>query len=86
MALPWSQKTISIIKRNYIKNNGYFYCMNCFHSFKTKTKLESHKRVCENKDFCNVTTPSEDTKILGFNQNEKSNKVPFTIYADLEKN
>ena len=28
--------------------------------------------------------PSEDTKILGFNQYQKSDKAPFIIYADLE--
>ena len=28
--------------------------------------------------------PSEDTKILEFNQYQKSDKVPFVIYADLE--
>ena len=26
----------------------------------------------ENKDICNVVMPSEDTKILGFNQYQKS--------------
>ena len=35
-------------------------------------------------NFCNVTLPSEHTKILEFNQYQKSNKAPFTIYADLE--
>ena len=40
--------------------------------------------LCENKDFCNVIMPSEDTKILLFNQYQKSNKAPFIIYADLE--
>ena len=30
------------------KNNGDFYCLNCLHSFRTKSKLESHKKVCEN--------------------------------------
>ena len=29
-------------------------------------------------------TSSEDTKILELNQYQKSNKVPFIIYADLE--
>ena len=43
-------------------------CLNCLHSFRTKNKLESHKKVCNNKDFCNVIMPSEDTKILEFNQ------------------
>ena len=28
--------------------------------------------------------PSEDTKILEFNQYQKSDKAPFVIYADLE--
>ena len=28
--------------------------------------------------------PSEDTKILQFNQNAKSDEAPFIIYADLE--
>ena len=65
-------------------NNGDFHCLNCLHSFRIKNKLESHKKVCENEDFCNVIMPSEDTKILEFNQYQKSDKVPFFIYADLE--
>ena len=32
--------------------------------------------------FCNVTMPSEDTKILEFSQSQKSDKAPFIIYAD----
>ena len=28
--------------------------------------------------------PSQDTKILEFNQYQKSEKVPFIIYTDLE--
>ena len=28
--------------------------------------------------------PFEDTKILEFNQYQKSNKLPFTIYADID--
>ena len=28
--------------------------------------------------------PSEETKILEFNQYQKSDKAPFIIYADLE--
>ena len=37
-----------------------------------------------NKGFCNVILPSESTKILEFNQYQKSDKVQFIIYADLE--
>ena len=43
-----------------------------------------HKNVCENKDFCNVIMASEDTKILELSQYQKSDKVPFIIYAYLE--
>ena len=51
------------------KNNGDSYCLNCLHSFRKKNRLESHKKVCEIKDFCNVIMPSEDTKTLELNQN-----------------
>ena len=63
---------------------GDFYCLNCLHSFKTKNKLELHKKVCENKDFCYVIMLSEDTTILEFNQYWKYDKAPFIIYTDLE--
>ena len=58
--------------------------MTCIHSFRTKTKLKSHKKVFENKDFCNVSMLSEGTKKLEFNQYQKPDKVHFIIYADLE--
>ena len=67
-----------------LKNNGDFYCLNFFHSFTTKNKLELHRRACENKDFCNANMPSDNTKILEFSQYQKSDKVPFIIYADLQ--
>ena len=34
--------------------------------------------------MCNIIIPSEDTKILEFNQNQKSDKTPFIIYANFE--
>ena len=78
------KKLSGLLRGITTKNHGDFYCRNCFHSFTTKNELQSHKRVCENKDFCNVIMPSEDTKTLEFNQYQKSGKVPFIIYADLE--
>ena len=84
MALFCSQKIVSITKRNYIKKNGNFYCLNCLHSFRTKNKPELHKRACKNKDFCSIIMPSGDTKILKYDTYQKSDKAPFIIYADLE--
>ena len=66
------------------KYYGNINCLNCLHSFIAENKLESHKRLSENKDFCNITIPSEDTKILEFNQYQKSEKVSFIIQADLD--
>ena len=40
--------------------------------------------MCENKTFSSADMPFEDTKILEFNQHQKSDKAPFIIYADLE--
>ena len=65
-------------------NNGNFYCLNCFCSYRTENKLKKHKKVCENHDYCYVEMPEEDNKILKYNQGEKSMKVPFIIHADLE--
>ena len=83
MALSCSKKKITNHKITS-KHYGDFYCLNYIPSFRTINKLESHKRVCGNKDFYNVIMPSEDTRILEFNQYGKSDKAPFIIYADLE--
>ena len=49
-----------------------------------KKKLKKHEKVCENHDYCYVEMPEEHNKILKYNQGEKSMKVPFIIYGDLE--
>ena len=49
-----------------------------------KANLNHIKKLCEKKDFCNVAVPSEDTKILEFNQCQKSDKAAFIIYTALE--
>ena len=35
-------------------NHGDFYCLNCFQSYTTESKLKKHKKVCENHDYCYV--------------------------------
>ena len=61
-----------------------FYCLNCFHSYRTKNKLKAHKKICENHNYCNVEMPTKNKYIIKYNQGEKSIKLPFVIYADLE--
>ena len=65
-------------------NNEDFYYLSCFRAYTTENKLESHKKVCENHDYCCVEMPNEHNKILKYNHGEKSMKAPFIIYADLE--
>ena len=65
-------------------NNGDFYCLNCFHVYRTENKLKTQKKISENHDYCHVEMPNEDNKIIIYNQGEKSIKSPFIIYADLE--
>ena len=78
-----SVKKLSALLRGIAsKHHGDFCCLNCLHSFATEEKIESHKKCV--KIFCNVIMLSEDTKILEFNQYQKSDKESFILYADLE--
>ena len=68
-------------------NHGDFYFLNCFQSYTTENKLKKHKKVRENHDYCYIliiAIPEENNKISKYNQREKSMKVSFIIYADLE--
>ena len=78
-------KRLSALLRGItLKHFSDFYCLNSLYSFKTKNKLALYEKLSENKDFCNVILLSQDGKILVFNQYQKSDKVRFIIYADLE--
>ena len=84
MALYCSKKLLGLLTGITSKNNRDFYCLNWLHSFRTKNKLESREKLVENKDFCSVVMPFEDSEILTFNQYQNFDKVPFIIYTDLE--
>ena len=58
-------KNISGLLRGITSNqNGDFYCLNCFHSYRTNRKLKKHERICKKHDFCDIKMPDEDNKIL----------------------
>ena len=76
-------KSLSALLRGISSsNNGDFYCLNCFHSYRT-LKLKKHKRVCNNHDYCRIDMPKEHEKIK-YLPGEKSLKAPFIVFADLE--
>ena len=77
-------KNLSRLLRGITSNhNEDFYCLNCFHSHRTKNKLKKHERVCDNHDYCHVEMPNKCNK-TEYNHREKSLKVPFIIYVDLK--
>ena len=75
------KKLSARLRRVASKHDGDFYCLNCFHSYTTKNKLEKDYSVLKNHAYCYVEMPTEDSKTLKYNH---SMKVPFLIYADLE--
>ena len=78
-------KNLSGLLREVTSNHKeYFYCLNCFHSYSTENKLEAHKKICENHDYCHIEMPSKNSNTIKYNHGEKSMKLPFVIYADLE--
>ena len=78
-------KNLSGLLRGITCNhNADFYCLNCFCSYSTKNKVEKYKKICENHDYCHVEMPTKDNNIIKYNHGEKSIKIPFTLYADLE--
>ena len=84
MALSRSKTIKGLLKGITSNHKKDFYCLNCFHLYRTKNKLEEHKKICENHEYCYVEMPNEENKIIKYNQGEKSIKLPFIIYADLE--
>ena len=78
-------KNLSGLLRGITSNHKeYFYCLNCFHSYSTKNKIEAHKKICENHYYCYAEMPTRNNNIIKYNHGEKSMKLPFFIYADLE--
>ena len=78
-------KNLSGLLRGITSNHKEdFYCLNYFHSYSTKNKLEAHKQICENHDYCHVEMHTKNNNIIKYNHGEKSMKLPFVIYADLE--
>ena len=73
-----------VVKNLSNNHDGDYYCLNCFHSYRTENKLNAHKKICENHDYCNIEMPSPNNNIIKYNSGEKSLELPFIIYADLE--
>ena len=81
----YAVKKLSALLRGITsKHNGDFYCLNCFCSFRTENALKNHENVCKDHDYCYIEMPDKDNNIVKYNPGEKSMKIPFVIYGDLE--
>ena len=71
-------KNLSGLLRGITSNHaGDFYCLNCFCTYSTK-------KICESHNYCHVEMPTKDNNTIKYNHGEKSMKLAFVIYADLE--
>ena len=70
IALSCSKKNICIINRINVKTWWWILLFELpLFLQNIKNKIELHKKVCENKDYCGIVMSSGDSKILEFNQN-----------------
>ena len=50
MALSCCKKLPALLRGITSNHNGDFYCLNCFHSYRTKNKLKNHEKLCSDHD------------------------------------
>ena len=51
MASYCSKRLPALLRGITSKHHGDFYCLNFLQSFAAENKRESHKKLCENRDF-----------------------------------
>ena len=77
-------KILSALLKGITSNHkGDSYCLNCFHSYRTKEASEKHMKVWEDKDYCYTEMPKKGAS-LKYQHSVKSMRAPFAIYADIE--
>ena len=64
-------------------NRGTHICFRCLHPFWSHKSLEKHWEYCRNHEAVKINMPEKGT-ILRFKHHERSDRVPFIIYADTE--
>ena len=62
---------------------GTHICFRCFNPFWSHKSLKKHWEYCKNHEAAKINMPEKGT-ILKFKHYERSERVPFIIYADTE--
>ena len=79
-------KSISKLFNKITSSNttNQYYCLNCFHSFRTENKLKEDELVCENHEYCEIVMSDDKNKIIKYATGSKSLKMTHAIYVDIE--
>ena len=70
-------------KQISVHKGGTHICFRCLNPFWSHKSLEKHWEYCRNHEAVKINMPEKGT-ILKFIHYERSEKVPFIIYADTE--
>ena len=62
---------------------GTHICFRCLNPFWTHKSLEKHWEYCRNHEAVKINMPEKGTMLM-FKHHERSEKLPFIIYADTE--
>ena len=74
-------KSLSTLFRGITSSrDGDFYCLNCFHSYRTNNALKKHERLCNNHDYCHVEILKEDEKNIKIQPQRKIIKSSIYNY------
>ena len=75
------EKLSALLRGIMSQQVGDFYCLNCLHLFRIKNKL---RKVCENKDFCGVTTQRLPKKLRYYSLiNTKNLKRHYLLFLQI---
>ena len=73
------------LSRTNKHSSQVYFCPYCLHGFYRETSLQEHKIYCSRHGVQRIELPVKgENDLLEFRDFEKTLKVPFVIYADLE--
>ena len=69
-----------------ISSNSHenYYCLGCFHTFRTETTLINYVDLCKNNKFAKIDLPEEGSNFKRYKPAAKSLKIDTVMYADFE--
>ncbi|KAB0790010.1 hypothetical protein PPYR_15698, partial [Photinus pyralis] len=79
-------KNMSALLSAQLSRRGHkkFFCNICLNHFLSSDLVKKHTLKCHKVNKCSIRLPNDSEKILKFTHYSNMEKVPFTIYADLE--